>query len=548
LWQRCQTSLVFCPKLLKSRKMKKIEYLIVLVLSLFVLIISFYPIYYRLKATPIDRFYVGTTFYTADYAGYVSTIKQGINGNFWYEDKFTTEKSFPKTFLYFPYLVLGRIAGFLGISAIAMYHLSRFVFGLFYLFAIYFLIKQIFAQENLANLLKRLTAFIFVLFSSSFPIMRNAVVTVPNLSRMIAEVQVFNRFVIQPHFLLGNISLIICLILFIRFWEKKNNTLLILSGFIVFFTTFFRPSNMILYLGVVFSFTLINSLIFFRSSVKWGTDDLKFFIVNFLFFLPAISYLYYLQQKYPFLPYFLYDKENSGFLNLWDIVLLLGPVFLLSLPSFLIFKNKNRDGKILLLILFIIVNFFLALILPNFYQVNSLRFVQTPLFVVFSILAAFSIFRLCKNIIVITIVVLVTVILSFPTLWLDFWHEVHLYYDAYYIWPPKEYMTGLKFLEDNSSSQDTVLTYQSLSGLVPMISGNTVFWGHTNETLDYHKKTSLVEKFYKGEMSEQEAKDFLEINGIKYILVGREEKGLGKFLYGFLERVFENHEILIFKK
>ncbi|MBI3385043.1 hypothetical protein HY030_02520 [Candidatus Gottesmanbacteria bacterium] len=555
--------------------MKRFEYFIILLLSLVILFLSFYPIYYRYKTTPPDRTYVGTTFYTADYAGYVSTIEQGIKGRWTYVDKFTTEK-LSETFLYYPYLLIGHIAGFLGIGSIWAYHLSRFLLGLIYLVSIYWLIAVIFSDRNrhsgessearriqnqdsgqarmtgsMISSIKRIIAFFLVLFSSSFP---------SKLSSIVAETQVVNRFVIQPHFLLGNIFLILGIILFLKYLEKPEKKYVILSGLMVFLVTVFRPSHVILYLATIGIYVIVSTLAsFWGGSASWRrrlqnhlrTDSGQarmtmrqyfiFFLTSLVFSLPGFFYLWYLKSNFNELPYFLYDGEGKNLFNLWDLVLLQGPMLLLAVSLF--FRHSGKSG---ILLSFVAANVVLLFVLPKIYPLNPLRFLQTPLFAILAILATEAIFKLAKNLSLITLMFLITVTFSLPTLWLDFDHEVHLYVDAYYIWPPKEYLPALKFLESSSKPQDAVLTYKSLSNLVPMISGNTIYWGHTNETLNYNQKQIMVEKFYKGLMSDQEAQEFLKSNNIKYILVGREEKALGNFHYEFLKKDFANLELELY--
>ena len=527
--------------------MKKAEMIVVFLLSFFVLALSFYPIYSRYKQTPPDRVYVGTTFFTQDYAGYVSTIEQGIKGNILYQDKFTTEKV-PQTFLYYPYLVIGHIGRIFGISSVWMYHISRFVLGFTYLLTIFWLIKTVFPK----SVIKRLLAFLLVLFSSSIPGSR--------LSGMIAEVQIVNRFVIQPHFLLGNIALVLCLILFLKFLEKPRFKYALISGIIIFLTTIFRPSNMMLFLGVVFVFSIFK---------RFKTNN-QLLITNILFFLPAIIYLFFLQKTIPDLPYFLYDKAPTNPFNVWDFILLEGPVFLiLIIGSILVSLRANKvsvaisnwipacrqaglrrftpRNDILILFLFLILNFLSIFFLPKIYPLNPLRFLQTPIFAITAILATGVIFKLSKNIIVISVITIIIFIVSFPTFILDLRHENKLYVDALYIWPPKEYVPALSYLDNKSHPEDKVLTYMSLSNLVPMLSGNTVYWGHGNETLKYNQKTPMVENFYKGKMTEADAQQFLSKNNIKYVLVGDEERWLGTIpKYPFLNRVFENSRLVIY--
>ncbi|MBI3981234.1 hypothetical protein HY345_04515 [Candidatus Microgenomates bacterium] len=524
--------------------MKKLEAFIVLCVSLVLLLLSFYPILYRYQTTPAGRLYVGTEFFTQDFAGYVSTINQGRKGEWFYKDKFTNE-NLPSTMLYFPYLLLGQVARILNLNALVMYHLARLGLGVLYLLLTYQITKLFFPQNSKTDSLKRIISFLLIIFTSSLPMFIGGKFSSSSLSQTTAEIQVFTRYVIQPHYLLGNILLLFLIFLVLRLIsnvKKKNGNIFYFSFIAIFCLSFFRPSHSLLF---ILSLLIFNSYLYFTKGL---TKRIFLFSVGNLFFsLPGIFYLSYLKNNFPFLPYFSYDLNSGVGVSLTDFIFSFGLNFLLVFFGlWFLFKKRKLEGKVVFLYCYLCAVVLCLFILSQIIPINSLRFIQTPTFIIVGLLSSVVIFSQLKNIYLILATCCLILAFSLPTLLIDFRHQVKLYYDAYYIWPPQKYWEGFSFLEKNSKTSDLVLTYQSLSNLVPMITGNNVFWGHTNETLNYEKKKNQVEKFYRMEMKENEAKALLSKNSVKYILVGREEKFLGWSGYKFLKKIFSNEEIEIY--
>lgn len=524
--------------------MKKVEIFIILAASVALLLLSFYPILYRYQITPAGRLYVGTEFFTQDFAGYVSTINQGRKGEWFYKDKFTNE-NLPSTMLYFPYLLLGQMARILNLNALVMYHLARLGLGVLYLLLTYQITKLFFPQNAKTDSIKRIISFLLIIFTSSLPMFTEGKLSPSSLSQTTAEIQVFTRYAIQPHYLLGNILLLFLIFSVLRLIsnvKKKAGNLFYSSFIAIFCLSFFRPSHSLL---LILSLLIFNLYLFFTKRL---TKQIFIFLLGNLFFaLPGIFYLFYLKNNFPFLPYFSYDLNSGGGVSLTDFIFSFGLNFLLVVFGLgILLKKRKLEGKEVFLYCYLCAVVLCLFILPQIIPFNSLRFIQTPTFIIVGLLSSIIIFNLIKNFYLIFATCCFLLLISMPTLFMDFKHQVKLYYDAYYIWPPRKYFEGFSFLEKTSKTTDIVLTHQSLSNLVPMISGNSVFWGHTNETLNYEKKKNLVEKFYRTEMKEDEAQTFLSKNSVKYILVGREEKFLGWSGYNFLKKVFSNSEIEIY--
>jgi len=124
------------------------------------------------------------------------------------------------------------------------------------------------------------------------------------------------------------------------------------------------------------------------------------------------------------------------------------------------------------------------------------------------------------------------------------------------MYPLKTWMDGIRFLRDNTNHNDVVLAEITAGNFIPAYSGNTVYFGQSN-TVDYDRKQLEVDRFFKGEMKEDEAKNFLQQGRIKYIFESVQEKDLsaqagksgGRSLdtsYPFLKSVYNTDLVTIY--
>ena len=183
-------------------------------------------------------------------------------------------------------------------------------------------------------------------FSGAFPVINNGSLDVPVISRISAEVQVVNRLVIQPHYLLGNMALILGLVMLLEFLKKPRFRYLLFSGALVLSVTFFRPVNILLFLAVTGCYWLF--LLLKNREINWKL--LVFLIVNVVLFLPGFWYLNNLKITYPHLPYFQFDLAKDRLFGISDWFLLQGPVLVFAILSLWKTKKGESEKVILLLI------------------------------------------------------------------------------------------------------------------------------------------------------------------------------------------------------
>ncbi len=104
---------------------------------------------------------------------------------------------------------------------------------------------------------------------------------------------------------------------------------------------------------------------------------------------------------------------------------------------------------------------------------------------------------------------------------------------------------ALQFLEKQPRGK-VVLSLPFIGNYVPRETGQTAFAGHWAETLHFQKKLGPVLRFYTGQMSATEAKNWLRENHINFVLVGSYETQLGTRLPLKLPVVYEKDGATIY--
>jgi hypothetical protein len=114
----------------------------------------------------------------------------------------------------------------------------------------------------------------------------------------------------------------------------------------------------------------------------------------------------------------------------------------------------------------------------------------------------------------------------------------------------KDIYTAIKWLEGNTKREDIILSDYEIGNYVPALSGNTVYIGHSPETMDFWGKWAKVKNFFHKDSSDKFRKEFLKTERIAYLMYTWREKKLGEFdpeKASFSEPVYRNKTVTIFK-
>ncbi len=122
---------------------------------------------------------------------------------------------------------------------------------------------------------------------------------------------------------------------------------------------------------------------------------------------------------------------------------------------------------------------------------------------------------------------------------------------SYVMYPLKDFVNAIRFIQDTTKREEVVLSEVNTGNYIPVYSGNTVYIGHDN-TVKLEEKKMFTRAFYAGTMKPAEAQEFLQTERISRIFYGPLEKEDGGHadmskVYPFLEKVYENSYIMIYK-
>ena len=117
----------------------------------------------------------------------------------------------------------------------------------------------------------------------------------------------------------------------------------------------------------------------------------------------------------------------------------------------------------------------------------------------------------------------------------------------------KEEYDLVSFLNKNTKKGVGVLSAYFMGNIIPANTGSRVYFGHYYQTPNSQDKIKVMSKFYANQMMEEEAKNFLQEEEIKYIVWSSEEKeitkkgGASNLRYPFLKKIFENDKATIYE-
>jgi len=115
----------------------------------------------------------------------------------------------------------------------------------------------------------------------------------------------------------------------------------------------------------------------------------------------------------------------------------------------------------------------------------------------------------------------------------------------------KDESSAVRWLKENLSENDLVLSSSMTGNIIPAYSGRKVFIGHGHQTSEWPDKLVYVSHFFfftNGADSQKQA--WLKKEGVDYLFFGPTEKSLGQFRpkeKPYLRMIFEQGETAIFK-
>lgn len=479
-----------------------------------------YPDYLAYLKTPPGFMFMGKAAYFDpwDINVYATAIRSGQQGHLLLQNFYTVDTT-RGALLYPIYTFVGY--SFPHVNPFVLFHVVSTVAGFLLCMAIYWLIGY-FIQSYKA----RLVAFFLILFGGG---MGWIVSGEFGSADMFVTGFTFHSAIQRGHEAIGTMLYLTSIVSFFvsLTTNKKSIFLFALSSLLLMI---FYPYYL-LSIGIIgFLFIVLQ-----RKEKKY----IALFLMGYGM-LGIVDIYYYLTLK------------NAGFasvamqqlsqVNMIHIIFgygILGVLYVMQLIS----KKTIRDSKYIFLNLWVLTSIAL-----NFAPLGINRFFLRGL--IFPIVISVFIFLysqkktlgMSRTIVIIFLLFLVPLsTLSVYQRRVDEIPEENVWY-----YQPNTTRDMYAFLSKKTSAN--VLAAYVTSSHLPAFSGSKVYFGHIIQTPQFYRKFIIVNAFYSGNQTKNEAYNFLKSNNIEYVVYGLDEKVLGTLpRYSFLRPVFQNKDVTVYK-
>jgi len=528
----------------KLIKLLTSEEIIIIFLTLILLGCSYLPLAWQYLNPPPGKVFLGSFGYPVDFFGYILALKEGELGHWQYIPKLTSTLSGNPTFVKIDYLFLGHLSRILSLNPIPFFHLLRFFLSIAFIFIGYYLISQIFSSKSL-----RLTAFLLAFFSTTLDLNAGSLID------LWTPLAVFQRSAYYPHYLSSFVFILLAIILLHRALTQKKLSSLLGATFLGFLAAQIHPPA-IISLYLTFPFYLI---------LTKKNRGQKFTYLA-LFSLVSSLPLFYLRQVSSLYPWNLVAKIDvlyslHQFISPGEFFLGIGPTAILALFGAWLAIKKGKEWYSLLApwaIVYIIGFFFVHRII----SANSVRFLQTPFFLILGILSTFTIKALADFISkkgwfwskksLPYLLVLLVLILNLPaynqSLRMSQLNFSHLHS---YINTSPQMVSAFNWLAQNTKENEIVLASQTNGMLITALSGNLPYLTPFAQILEnYTQLGNNIEAFFSQSWTEKQARALVKRENIKLVFFSPEEKNFGQKTsldWSFLTKVFENSKVIIYR-
>lgn len=582
--------------------MKKV---LVFILSIFFVTFSFAPSLYEIyhvKDLPGERVFVLEHNYMFDYNFYLSRIRQGQEGRWLVSEKYYNRPHKGSLMQVF-YLYLGKIGGLFGLSPPLTYHLSRLLLGLMLLLMIGGYTSSFFSGPPFGEVnWWGMVAFLLIVTSGSWPIpvkLASGGWRFATYMGWWSAVDSLQRITFIPHVVFGQIYLLLFIWVFGTKSLKELRLLKLIGwgigGFLVGIV--FPPTLIVVY--TVFGILSVLELVFSKSLKElkalkiegWIKEKILPRIVFILLSFPALFYLQLIFKVMPWRALALFDIEHRMPLPYREYAYALGPVLPLGMVG-LIVAFAKKEKKLLSVVSWILGLFLLFAAFEHVPQQSPLRFTEGLIHIPLGILATYLFWsvwqafhkysRSWRNVekeekgskiglvrligkvgkigvggVVFFVIVMGLLVMGSMVGWLTdqaYGKRVGTWLvpiGAQLVYPLEDFMNGVYFLRDNTSSETVVLGYVTSSNFIPAYAGNYTYIGHAN-TPDEWTKNKIVEEFFVGKMDKEKAEEFLKKERISYIYFGPQERELGNVgdlgeIYPFVKVIYENKRVKVYR-
>ncbi|UCH35515.1 MAG: hypothetical protein JSV65_03960 [Armatimonadota bacterium] len=503
----------------------------VALVSLAVIVATCIPYLFGWFITPPGSQYMGLLANPDEHNVYLGWMRQAERGRLLFLDPFTTEPQQAGFFHGF-FLTLGIAARLTHVPLIGVYHIARVICGMLLLIGIYALAVQI-----LDGLLARRLAWGLAALSSGFgwlyaAIRPGAAVHPVDFGPglVMPEAITFLSLLLNPLFCFSVFLMVVLWTAYLAAVRANSWKLAALAGAAGFL------------LGNVHTYNVITvwlTLVLYIAGLaiigrRLPAREALFAGLVAVMSAPFVIYQYSLFQANAVF------REKALTLTLTPpaafFIAGYGLVFLLAIPGAIVALGR-RDKPQVLLVAWAAATLLLVFFAPVSFQRKMAEGLHVPLCLLAALFVGGWLAAKLRHRMAATLAVAL-VILGMPSNALFVargFHDLTTNNAAYVhvLMPPlylrSDTVEAMRWLRDHATMDEAVLCAPLAGSYVPGAAGTTVFIGHWAETLHYPDKLGDVLWFFSGRPQPGERREFMESNGLRYVLYTPDEAALGPF-------------------
>lgn len=532
------------------------RFILFILIALIYVAASQIPLYTEIQNTFPGTYYpLYHTNSDFDFNAYLSVITQSKHGEWLMRDVFTTEETNP-TLFYFFFVLVGKFAGIYNLAPHIAYHVVRFAGVLFFLLALYKLTTKILGSQ------KGFWAAVFAIIGTISPL---PLYLEPEAYNTYvpwwSSLEALKRLDQMPHYMWGMALMLTGFAALLSHLKSRRPAPLIVT-LITFFIAgiFFPPVLLPIVFALPAAFALHTLLVVLKKK-KWSVDRLRAYSLGLVLTVSAASLLLILREKTNGFPWDTWsDWETQRWSAVTDFERKLFISFnilpLLAIPAVIRIMRRPSLERLFIIVWaylpFILLPFTDILGISNFRVSTVAPFV--PLGILVSITAhlvykRFRTRRFAKySIFIIVFVLSFSVTIHVAPVLRNYVlrNRIATRYVHFYV--PLSNWRGIQWLADNAPKDAVVIGNRFTGNIIPAHAPVKVYLGHHVHTKNFWDKEAYLMRFYMHEMTDEEARAFVEEVGIDYIFLGIGElKMTSDIRYEFATPVFQNSFTTIYE-
>jgi hypothetical protein len=518
---------------------KKKDFLWILAVSVLILFWGSIPTWTGYQLETQELRFRGIYFDSQDYAVHLATMQAGMQGEWAYQFRFTTEPH-RAAFLKLFYIVLGHFSRWFGLAPDSTYHLARWLLGLLALFALYKLMRQIFADLFWARI-----AFLLAALGSGLGwlqlIFDWTSSKITPIDFWVIGDYIFFSLSIFPHF--AFVTALTCFVVslwldFLKQPRWANIPWIGLASILVQFVNpiAFAPVDASLFGAMLFSFW---------QSKKTDKEQILALFAIAVTQIPLLIYNFVVLSNDPLWSQFTAQNQTLSpppEYYLWGFALF-WPLTVLGLILAFRTKSAALGGAF-----FWIIAGFLLAYAPVYIQRRFLQNITIP----FAILATAGLIQLFETGAAripglfrwrSSLILLVVFLISLSSIQIGLGQAAYLRTYPETLFYPAGLDQAAGWFGENARYNDFVLASEQTSQVLAQKTGLRAYLGHPMETLDYQTKLANVQAFFQGGSTE------LAGRPIKWVVYGPLEQTFNPVFQPMqnLELVYEHQDVKIFQ-